>query len=53
MNDLVIMHDEQAVTTSLKVAESFSKAHRDVMKAIRNLTAQNCAVGKMKNNWLS
>ena len=47
MNDLVIMHDEQAVTTSLKVAESFSKAHRDVMKAIRNLTAQNCAVGNM------
>ena len=47
MNELVIMHDEQAVTTSLKVAESFSKAHRDVMKAIRNLTAQNCAVGNM------
>lgn len=47
MKDLVVMKNKQAVTTSLKVAESFSKAHRDVMKAIRNLTAQNCAVGNM------
>lgn len=45
--ELVIMHDKQAVTTSLKVAESFEKNHRDVMRTIRNLTAQNCAVGNM------
>ena len=47
MNELVIMHDKQAVTTSLKVAASFEKNHRDVMRSIKNLTAQNCAVGNM------
>ena len=47
MNELVIMHDKQAVTTSLRVAESFSKAHRSVLLAIRNLTAKNHAVGNM------
>ena len=47
MKDLVIMHDKQVVTTSLKVAEIFEKEHRDVMKSIRNLTAQNFAVKKM------
>ncbi|WP_432739068.1 Rha family transcriptional regulator [Ligilactobacillus agilis] len=47
MEDLVIMHDQQVVTTSLKVAEIFEKEHRDVMKSIRNLTAQNFAVRKM------
>lgn len=47
MDELVIMHDQQAVTTSLKVAEIFEKEHKDVMKSIRNLTAQNFAVKKM------
>ena len=47
MEELVIMHDQQAVTTSLKVAEVFGKNHRDVMRNIKNLTAQNCAVEKM------
>lgn len=47
MKDLVIMHDQQVVTTSLKVAEIFEKEHRVVMKSIRNLTAQNYAVKKM------
>ena len=47
MNDLVIMHDEQAVTTSLKVAESFSKAHRNVLASIKKLTAENSAVKNM------
>ncbi|MDR2928286.1 MAG: Rha family transcriptional regulator [Cytophagaceae bacterium] len=37
----------QAVTTSLLVAEKFEKEHRDVLKSIRNLTAQNCAVLSM------
>lgn len=46
-NELVIMHDQQAVTTSLKVAEVFGKEHRNVMQAINNLTAENSAVGKM------
>lgn len=47
MTDLVIMKDQQAVTSSLQVAETFDKNHRDVMKRIRDLTAQNIAVGKM------
>lgn len=47
MNNLVIMKDQQAVTSSLQVAETFNKNHRDVMKRIRDLTAQNIAVGKM------
>lgn len=47
MNDLVIMKSQKALTTSLKVAEVFSKAHRTVLYKIRNLTAQNSAVKKM------
>lgn len=46
MNDLVIMKSQKALTTSLKVAEVFSKAHRTVLDKIRNLTAQNSAVKK-------
>ena len=46
MNNLVIMKDQQAVTSSLQVAETFDKNHRDVMKRIRDLTAQNIAVEK-------
>ncbi|APP11210.1 phage regulatory protein [Lactiplantibacillus plantarum subsp. plantarum] len=37
MNDLVIMKNKQAVTSSLQVAEVFGKNHRDVLKAITNL----------------
>lgn len=37
MNDLVEIKDGQPVVNSLKVAEKFNKAHRDVLKAIRNL----------------
>lgn len=44
---LVIMRDQQAVTSSLKVAEVFGKEHRHVMDSIRNLTAENSAVKKM------
>lgn len=37
MNELVIMKENKAVTTSLKVAESFGKRHRDVMRGIEGL----------------
>lgn len=47
MNDLVVMNNHQAVTTSLKVAEVFEKNHRDVMEKIRNMSAENSAVLKM------
>lgn len=32
--DLVIMKDQQAVTTSLNLAESFEKEHKNVIQAI-------------------
>lgn len=35
MNDLVIMKNQQAVTSSLQVAEIFEKNHRDVLEVIR------------------
>lgn len=47
MDDLVIMHNQQIVTTSLKVAEVFEKNHRDVMEKIRNMSAENSAVLNM------
>lgn len=34
MNDLVIMKDKQAVTSSLQVAKTFGNNHRDVLRAI-------------------
>jgi len=37
MNNLVIMKDQQAVTSSLQVAETFNKRHRDLMKSIEKL----------------
>lgn len=37
MNELVIMHNQQAVTTSLKVAEVFGKRHNNVMRDIEGL----------------
>lgn len=37
MSNLVIMKEQQAVTTSLQVAESFEKNHRDVLAAIDDL----------------
>ena len=37
MDNLVIMKNQQAVTTSLQVAETFNKNHRDVLAAIDDL----------------
>ena len=34
MNNLVITKDQQAVTSSLQVAETFDKEHSKVMRAI-------------------
>lgn len=45
--ELVIMRDQQAVTTSLQVATDFEKNHKDVLKAWKNLAAQNCATKNM------
>ncbi len=45
MNELVIMKDQQAVTTSLQVAETFGKRHKNVIQAIENKiqSAENSA----------
>ena len=34
MKELVFLQNEQALTTSLKVAECFGKRHNDVLRAI-------------------
>ncbi len=43
-NELVIIQNNQAVTSSLQVAENFEKQHKDVLESIRNLMAENSAV---------
>lgn len=47
MSDLVTMKDKQAVTSSLQIADSFEKNHRDILEGIRNLTAENSATKNM------
>lgn len=47
MNNLVIMKNHQAVTTSLQVAESFKKNHQHILEAIDNLTVENSTVKNM------
>lgn len=37
MNDLVVMRNRQATTTSLIVAEYFGKRHERVMRDIENI----------------
>ena len=43
MNELVIMHNKQAVTTSLRVAEVFGKDHKHVLETISNFAAEKSA----------
>lgn len=45
--ELVIMKDKQAVTTSLQVAESFEKKHKHVLESIKNLAVENSATKNM------
>lgn len=49
MTDLVFRgQNDQVITTSLKVAETFEKEHRNVLKSIRKLmSATNVAVAQM------
>ena len=49
MNELVVMRNRQAVTTSLAVAQAFEKNHKDVLETIRTKisTAENPALLKM------
>lgn len=45
--ELVIMRDRQAVTTSLQVAKNFGKEHKHVLESIKNLAAENSATKNM------
>jgi Rha family phage regulatory protein len=48
MNELVYQSNKGTpVTNSLLVAQKFGKEHKDVLRTIRNLTAENCAVLSM------
>ncbi|BAP85988.1 phage antirepressor protein [Paucilactobacillus hokkaidonensis JCM 18461] len=47
MNDLVIMKEQQAVTSSLQVSETFGKNHQHILEAIDNLTVENSTVKNM------
>lgn len=48
MNEIVINNNNGTLTvSSLQVAEDFGKQHKDVLKAIENIKAQNCAVTSM------
>lgn len=47
MNDLVVMKDQQAVTSSLQVAETFGKRHKNVIQSIENMAAENSATKNM------
>lgn len=46
MNDLVSIKNDEAVCTSLDVAEKFNKQHKDVLRKIDNIVAQNYATEK-------
>lgn len=54
-NKIVLNKNNKAVTTSVKVAETFSKNHRDVMRDVRriikDLGAQNCAADFAKGTY--
>ena len=47
MNELVIMKDKQAVTSSLQVAESFNKNHQHVLRSIDCLKKDGSNFGQM------
>ena len=48
MNDIVLStQNGEPVASSREIAKRFGKEHKDVLKAINNLTAQNCAVTQM------
>lgn len=47
MENLVKIENGQAVVSSRQVAESFEKMHKDVLKVISGIKAQNCAVTSM------
>lgn len=47
MNELVTLKNDRAVCDSLEVADKFHKNHKNVLRNIENLAAQNCATKKL------
>jgi len=47
MNGLVIMKNQQVVTSSVQVAQTFGKQHKHVLESIKNLVAENSAAKSM------
>lgn len=47
MKELVEIQNGKPTTNSLLVSERFGKNHRDVIRTIKTMTAQNCAVLNM------
>ena len=47
MEELVFLENDQAITTSRNVAESFERNHKHVLEAIDNLTVENSTVKNM------
>jgi Rha family phage regulatory protein len=47
MNDLVKVEQEQVVTSSRKIAETFGKEHKNVIQSIENIKAENQALTHM------
>ena len=46
INNLVINQNNQAITTSLKVAEVFGKEHKTILRSIDGLVSE---IGQLKN----
>ncbi len=49
MSELVFLKNEQALTTSLKIAEIFGKEHKHVIRDIENLIEQTASVRQRPN----
>lgn len=48
MNEIIINNlDGKLTVSSLQVANDFEKQHKDVIRSIENLKAQNCALKEM------
>lgn len=43
-DNLVVIHDNQAITTSIKVAEVFGKEHKNVLDRIKQLTVKTAEI---------
>ena len=52
MNDLVFLQNEQALTTSLKVAEYFGKRHDRVLRAIEDAQSNLPKIGDVKKSFI-